>query len=417
MKNFRLSGVLRSKLFHLASICLGLCIGAATDAAASAALPLGEVLKRYEAATSLPDRVTFTTSEAVREAILKPPSEQAPERAGGPLVKYVETIRFARDGDRLDIRQEKVWDPSSGTDKVVPRDPATHTVIDEISVADTVGVHVLTHSDLLRVGRGHEHRIIVSGRPASLDETLMRLRGERTLDGCPVLTNGNHIARLIKDGTEKSITIETDSASGHQIYTVGAQTPYGRCVVWLDADNDFCPIRIEIRKAAADIFAFGNVRLGARGIKELLQVSDKIGAERIGGRPFLTGCQTVATVTLQSGEVRQTTSSIQRDDIDFNPQFGPEAFKISAPAGTPVSVVGNVSGIAYEWRDGKVMAAYDPRLVADINAAVKSVPPFGKTGVRAGTTWMVLLVLAGVAGVLGSIVVYRRSISSRPAGR
>jgi hypothetical protein len=198
------------------------------------------------------------------------------------------------------------------------------------------------------------------------------------------------------------------------VYVLEADTAFGNHVLWVDCKN-FLPRRVEVKRRITDLL-YGE-SLSKRNLIEHVTVADSFVTEQVGDRLLPVAARMTRTMTSPGGEVREIVASHRRSAINLNPVFGADAFKLRAPDGTRAQVEGDNSGLEYEWRNGRVAPAMNPRVLASIDGPVKPLDPFPPPRSALRRTWTVL-VSASVAAALGVGVVYvMRARKSRAAIR
>lgn len=100
---------------------------------------------------------------------------------------------------------------------------------------------------------------------------------------------------------------------------------------------------------------------------------DEVEVSQINGKSVPTAGRLTFTVKLSKGETQVSTDAYQFTQIDLNPDLSAQtAFRPTLEEGTPITNLDDTSGVAYEWRDGKVVKTVDSRVedqVAGIPAA------------------------------------------------
>ena len=136
----------------------------------------------------------------------------------------------------------------------------------------------------------------------------------------------------------------------------------------------------------------------------------------IGGQAVAVGATNLRETHFADETVTRVRSRYERQDTNLNETFGPETFAMDLPAGTPVFVPENKSGVRYVWDGAAIVADVDPFAGETVGEAVvesralAQVAP-GRSGPSA--IWIVLLVLGIVAAVGAVAVVWSRQ-RSRP---
>jgi hypothetical protein len=164
----------------------------------------------------------------------------------------------------------------------------------------------------------------------------------------------------------------------------------------------------------------------------------------IEGQYVLAGAEVTAKRIYQNGEYTQTTTTVERDNIDLDPDFESvsDAFTLDAPNGTRVVFVDDAAmqGLDWMWQDGRVVPNHSEEVIRQIETEASRILEAGEFepaqaierasttsaklgGIAASTPhsrawverfrWIGGLIVGGAAlALLGRIVLTRRSLQN-----
>jgi hypothetical protein len=100
---------------------------------------------------------------------------------------------------------------------------------------------------------------------------------------------------------------------------------------------------------------------------ELIYQIDATNVERVGGRDVVTEFVVTEEHRFKDGPTTMLVTKGSLSEINFNPDFVRNPFRISTPVpdGTPVQV-DDREGIEYVWRGGQIVKATNQRSIANL---------------------------------------------------
>jgi len=219
--------------------------------------------------------------------------------------------------------------------------------------------------------------LLVDSQPKTLDTGLVLNVGfGRVLDGITFGDDNKSFVEVMQQAPSLRLREEMEIIDGYATYVLEADNKYGQHILWIDPEYGFNPRRMVIRKAIGDFY--NKTKLGdtppplspklnlaipwCAKVRTELTV-DSIKIEKSGEVFVPVSAKVVEHMDYENGQFTEWISTYRRTNINFNPDFDAmmEAFLADIPEGTPVFFQDErgLSGVRYEWFNGKVRAKVD----------------------------------------------------------
>lgn len=177
------------------------------------------------------------------------------------------------------------------------------------------------------------------------------------LDGYMFGSSHRSVPDLLAEG-ELHLHDDQETIDGERCYVLEATTKYGTVKAWIAPGKGYHALKYAIDKKKDDLFdetPFGALgEPGKKGVRwtALLHSAQ---VERVGDVFVPVAGELSYTSYLEDGEKHVQRYTVERNDIDLNPDFEAlGAFVLGVPNGTRV-LRDDFPGISWEWQDGKVV--------------------------------------------------------------
>jgi len=258
------------------------------------------------------------------------------------------------------------------------------------------------------------------------------------------------LPELLRGADSVSVRPETEQVDGMATFVVEADTPDGKCTLWLDAEHGYVPRRLSVRRTGEHHWYGSPLRSAVLDVPEGATpveprsaivadelVMDSVKVESVDGQWVIRSARVNTVRTYENGQSTRSASRIERSAIDLSPDFEAlRAFAVDVPNGTPVHLMlGQAdSGIRLEWRDGQIGEYVDEEVVDVLtkqadklrsqevkpkeslpNVSSETTLPQsagvdpGTEGERVGSVWAIVAGIVALLGVAGWAFMRRRS--------
>lgn len=207
----------------------------------------------------------------------------------------------------------------------------------------------------------------------------------RILDGYYFGFGNQTVIDLLKDG-RSSIRSSEMTLDGHQTVLLEYESKYGKLKVWLDPECGYNMRKISLTKQTGNLYVdepLGTIpsplpdgavtHIPYAAIESIEFTVDAVELEKIGDSYVAVSATVSENIRYQTGEYLNETVKCTRSNITFEPDFEElGAFQLEIPNGTDVFFkdVRGVSGVEYEWFDGKPRGKVDDGFIGQIDAEV-----------------------------------------------
>lgn len=340
-----------------------------TNAQTTPNLSAEEVLARYEQSLSaMRESVSFKTEQ---KTIVNGAFKYQPKTR-------IEKKIITRDGIRFGIMRENLNFDEQGN-------LIEHTELQSILTEDQLMSYDMDIGKPPKV-------LLIDGSMKSVEKLRQALGPNlgmgRLLDGIIFGGDDKSFVEVMRGASSLQLREEMEVVDGYPTYVLEADTKYGKHILWIDPEYGFNPRRIVIHKNIGDFYH--KTKLGvpppplrpglnamipwcARVRTELTVESIEI--EKVGEVFVLVSAKITDHAEYENGQFTEVTTTCKRTDIDFNSDFEAmmEAFLSNIPDGTRVSFLDGrgISGVRYEWFNGKVRSKVDENFLADLDSKIE----------------------------------------------
>ena len=229
---------------------------------------------------------------------------------------------------------------------------------------------------------------------------------------------------------------------GLRCVVISASTPQGQVSIWMAPDRDYNALRWSLKKVGSDKFAAGLLSDQKYPDPESPLISweatlDNVSLAQVDGHWIAMDGTYHVNVEASDRRTQTCTYRIHRSAVTLNPDFDKDRlFAVDIPDGTRIGYAGLISGIAYEWKEGRAVPAMPSESIRSIDHIVDGIndgdahahrssskmastspavpspaaPELGHL-VSVTTRWLWLGVVVGVAI---AVLIVRRMIRRRP---
>jgi len=297
---------------------------------------VGNILEKYQSSLS-------KMSVYAVEGECKASARTSAGREGTTLARF----RHFRDGDSIDVRRDVFDVDAQGEPSARPRD-YSRAVINREDEGIIYYGHERVPESIIYTTKGHTE----SGYARA------QMGGGEALEGY-FASDQVQITDLMKEALSIDLQPDIEKVDGFDCYVVDVVTKdHGSYKLYIDPEHGYLPRRVEVRKSGDDIWDHTPLS-DIAWMSDVDCVIEIAQIEEIDGT-FVPTSFRVKEIWRNGDTIVQTVEMDHEiTGIDFHPDFETlGAFEVDLPDGIKVNHQDFVtSGLGFEWRDGKVVAA------------------------------------------------------------
>lgn len=339
-----------------------------TNAQTTLNLSAEEVLARYEQSLSaMRECVSFKTEQ---KTIVNGAFKYQPKTR-------IEKKIITRDGIRFGVMRENLNFDEQGN-------LTEHTELQSILTEDQ------RMSYDMDIGKPPDV-LLIDGSRKKLEESRQSLGPDlgsgRFLDGLTYYGDKSFVETM-REAPSLRLREKMENVDGHATYVLEADTKYGKHILWIDPEYGFNPRRMVIRKKIGDFHQKSKLGVAPPPLRPGLNAMipwcakvrteltvESIEIEKVGEVFVPVSAKITNHVEYENGQFTEVTTTCKRTDIDFNSDFEAmmEAFLANIPNGTRVFFLDErgISGVRYEWFNGKVRSKVDEVFLDDLDNEIE----------------------------------------------
>jgi hypothetical protein len=321
-------------------------------------------------------------------------------KVGGEKIQF----RVIRDGNRVRLQTHESILGIDGN--AFPEPPSEQTYVDD-------GAHSVevTSNDGAKPAYATVYR---SGSPRAT-ELLATVNFHGPLEGYVDGNEGKRLDQVLIESADLRVLPERE-IGGRRCVVIAGSTPYGSGEMWIDVTREFALAGFTFSKGPNDLYDGVPVSKLPHKWKSIDTRLENVQLQRVAGRVVPMAGEYTALLELTNGNKSRLVSQFRRESITFKPTLGSDTFKIVLPDGTPIyngDLKAGASGVEYEWRDGQVVVAHDPKVLDGIKEGLASPPVPKRAPSGSGSAlWIATVAMASLGMILCAVLgvrLYRRA--------
>jgi len=212
---------------------------------------------------------------------------------------------------------------------------------------------------------------------ARLETLLQSERYQGPLGGYLSGNDGKAVDELLLDAADLR-RAEDQHVQDIRCAVLVGNSSYGRVEVWIAPERDFSIMRFSIAKEAHHLHSGRPIADPPRRWRSLTAKLDGVEIEQVRGLHVPIRGVYTADVVLQDGRTTHLEVVFRRTQVTPDPDVTDLGiFRLDLPDGTPTfreDAPEGATGLEYEWREGRVVVAHDPRVTQTIDSELARAP-------------------------------------------